>query len=159
MGPVYLAGPYRHRHVAADVAELLRRKGVVVTSRWHDGPAEVEPAERWALQRIVKGNVADMARARRIVVLGLEGGMETWVELGRALAWQGWIAQVARNNVLAWAARRLLRATWESSVPVVVDLGARLPASAGACCHVVTPASRSTDAIAEVVISAMREVL
>lgn len=83
---IYLAGPMGNRVQIDNVAQRLTKAGLRIVSTWHamEPPAEVTAAY---LADAAKRNHADLATATHAAFVVHRGRpMETWVELGAAIA-------------------------------------------------------------------------
>ena len=87
---VYIAAPKAEQKRAQLFASWVRRLATVdVVSSWHDTMPEgaADPVDRTEAGRILAQNLLDLADATLVVALPCVGhGVETYVEIGRALA-------------------------------------------------------------------------
>ena len=113
---IYVAGPFTKALFCYAVASELEAAGHEIVSRWHDGPPADEVTSQRGAHVAMTQNVADLARADVLLVLGLRGACETLCELGRfpLLVPEGrivYLAWDAKVPLTAWACATVVDAT------------------------------------------------
>jgi nucleoside 2-deoxyribosyltransferase len=101
---IYLAGPWKHRTTAKDVAQQLRDAGHKITSRWHDIWALLEEShDPLVMEQEADCDLSDVESADIVVVLNIEKSEGKAVEQGFALGLGIPIVVIgAHSNVFHW---------------------------------------------------------